>query len=180
MNCAKTLIILSLVSVGLASCRTTEANYRTAYQTTKSAQSVDDEDGLDENTRRLLAANRKDRQSQLIVGNDTIKVTTLFATLEQGPDSMTSMPQYAVVANAFSQVFNAKALCKRLKEAGFTGAYIFRTATPDYYVAAGGCDDIAGIPAISEALAKAGNPGSRAGFPAVVKVAGNSRIRKKN
>lgn len=171
MKLLKALIILAPAFVGLASCRTTEDNYRAAYEATKTSQKLAaDDDGLDENTRRLLAANRKDRQSMQIVGNDTISIVTLFAKLEQGPETMTAMPQYAVVANAFSQVFNARALCKRLQEAGFPDAYIFRTSTPDYYVAAGGSDNINDIPTIREALAKAGNPGSRAGFPAVVKV----------
>lgn len=171
MRFLRALVILAPVLACLASCRTTEANYRAAYEATKASQkAAADDDGLDENTRRLLAANRKERQSQQIVGNDTISIVTLFANLEQGPEGMSRMPKYAVVANAFSQVFNARALCTRLQEAGFAGAYIFRTSTPDYYVAAGGSDNIGEIPAIREALAKAGNPGSRAGFPAVIRV----------
>lgn len=165
------LIALVLVFAGLASCRTTEANYRAAYEATKSARAAADgaEDDLDENTRRLLAADQKHRQSKHVVGTDTLQVVTLFGKLEEG--AVDRLPQYAVVANAFSQVFNAKALCKRLQEAGFSGAFIMRTATPDYYVAAGGSDDIAAIPALRDSLAAAGNPGSRAGFPAIVRIA---------
>jgi len=173
MNGAKALLLTALLaSVGLASCRTTEANYRAAYEATKAsriAAAGADDDGLDENTRRLLAQDRKNRQSKQIVDGDTISIVTLFAKMEQGPTDY--VPRYSVVANAFSQVFNAKALCGRLQEAGFENAYIFRTSTPDYYVAAGGSDDIADIPAIRDALAKAGNPGSRPGFPAVVRCA---------
>lgn len=165
----KLLIILALVGVGMTSCRTTEANYRAAYEAAKTSQAAANsaDDGLDENTRRMLNMNRKEHQSVQIVGNDTLKISNVFAILEEGP--VEKLPQYSVVANAFSQLFNAKALLTRLQEAGFSQAYIFKTATPDYYVAAGGSDNIADIPAIRDALAKAGNPGSRAGFPAIVR-----------
>lgn len=164
------LIALSLLTLLAAtSCRTTEANYRAAYEATKASQAATlSDDGLDENTRRLLNLNNKQHQYIQIVGSDTLNITNVFATLEEGP--MTSAPEFAVVANAFSQIFNAKALLKRLQDAGFANAYIFKSATPDYYVAAGGSDNVADIPAIRDALAKAGNPGSRKGFPSIVRV----------
>lgn len=167
MKLLKAFVIAAVMLCGFASCKTTEANYRAAYEATKASQAAaDSDDGLDENTRRLLAKNTRNRRSVHIVGNDTIAVATLFANLEKN-QAVDRLPQYSVVSNAFSQVFNARALCKRLQEAGFENAYIFYTSTPDYYVAAGGSDDIADIPAIIKKLAQSGNPGSRAGFPAV-------------
>ncbi|MDE6228764.1 MAG: hypothetical protein K2M40_03110 [Muribaculaceae bacterium] len=169
MKQLKVLAIAAAALVGLASCKTTEANYRAAYEATKSAQAAADaDDGLDDNTRRLLAKNSNYRTATYVVGSDTLAVSVLFVKLDDG-QAVEQLPQFSVVANAFSQVFNARALCSRLKEAGFENAYIFHTATPDYYVAAGGSDDISDIPAIMQALAKAGNPGSRAGFPAIIR-----------
>ncbi len=165
----KILLFISVCGLMLSSCRTTEANYRAAYETTKSSQAAAvADDGLDENTRRMLNLNKKQHQYVQIVGQDTLNITNVFAVLEEGP--VETVPQFSVVANAFSQLFNARALMKRLQEAGFKNAYIFKTATPDYYVSAGGSDNVADIPAISNALAKSGNPGSRAGFPAIVRV----------
>lgn len=166
----KLLTIAALLGAVLTSCRTTEANYRAAYEATKASQTAvaTDDDGLDENTRRMLNLDRKQHQYVQITGTDTLKVTNVFATLEEGP--VENVPQFSVVANAFSQLFNARALMKRLQEAGFEGAYIFKNSTPDYFVAAGGSDNIADIPAIEKALNDAGNPGSRAGFPAIVRV----------
>lgn len=162
-------LVAITITVVMTSCRTTEANYRAAYEATKASQAaVSADDGLDENTRRLLNLNNRQQQYVQIVDTDTLNITNIFATIEEGP--MEVAPQFAVVANAFSQIFNAKALLKRLQDAGFKDAYIFKSSVPDYYVAAGGSDNVADIPAIVEALAKAGNPGSRAGFPAVVRV----------
>lgn len=176
MNILKVSVITVVAVVGFVSCKTTEANYRAAYEATRVSQAdADSDDGLDENTRRLLAKNTRNRQSVQIVDGDTIAIATLFIKLEEN-QAVDRLPQYSVVSNAFSQVFNARALCKRLQEAGFDHAYIFRTSTPDYYVAAAGSDNIAEVPAILKALAKAGNPGSRAGFPAVIR---NAQYRPK-
>lgn len=170
MKSLKAFAIIALALVGFASCKTSEANYRAAYEATRAAQAAvdSDDDGLDENTRRLLAKNSRQKHATHIVGNDTIQYVTIFGRLSDN-QSVGQLPQFSVVSNAFSQIFNAQALCKRLKEAGFDNAYIFYTSTPDYYVAAGGSDDISDIPAIMKALEKAGNPGSRKGFPAVIR-----------
>lgn len=165
----KLFIIIALAGAALSGCRTTEANYRAAYDATKAKQVVADaDDGLDENTRRLLNINKKQHQYIQIVGTDTLNITTVFANFQEGPVS--HLPEFSVVANAFSQRFNAQALLKRLRDIGFKDAYIFETATPDYYVAAGGSDNVNDIPKIRESLAKAGNPGSRPGFPAIIRV----------
>ncbi len=169
MRILKAFAITAAVIGGLASCKTTEANYRAAYEATKSARdAADTDDGLDDNTRRMLAKNSRNRLAKHVVGSDTLSVSTLFIKLDEG-QAVERLPQFSVVANAFSQVFNARALCSRLKEAGFENAYIFHTATPDYYVAAGGSDDISDIPEILRRLDAAGNPGSRAGFPAIIR-----------
>lgn len=167
-----TFIAIVLASLGIASCKTTEANYKAAYDIAKSTQQSEEEsdNGLNEETRRLLAGNRKTAKAQTIVGNDTIEVTTLFVKMEQG--SHDRVPQYSVVLNAFTQKFNAQAMMQRLIDAGFTDAYVFCTSTPDYYVAADGKDDIAEIPAILQQVEKAGNLGSRSGFPAVIRSGG--------
>lgn len=169
MNLLKTFVIAAVVLGGFTACKTTEANYRAAYEATKASQAAaNSDDGLDDNTRRLLAKNSRNRQSIQIVGNDTIAVTTLFVNLDKN-QAVDRLPQFSVVSNAFTQVFNARALCQRLQEAGFDHAYIFHTSAPDYYVAAAGSDDIADVPAILKKLELSGNPGSRAGFPAVIR-----------
>lgn len=150
-----------------AGCKTTEANYKAAYDAAIATRQTNPEDGLDDNTRRLLAMDRLHSRSKVITAGDTLDIIMLAVKMES--ESPKSVPQYSVVANAFSQIFNARALQKRLIEAGFVDAYIFKTSAPDYYVAAGGSNDISAIPQILKHLEDAGNPGSRAGFPAVIK-----------
>lgn len=162
--------IFAAAAVLAVGCKTTEANYKAAYDAAVASRTDNSDGELDENTRRLLALDRKNAHTKAVVNGDTIDVTVLFVTMEEGPTD--KVPQYSLTVNAFSQIFNAKALLGRLKEAGFANAYIFKSGTPDYYVAAGGSDDIADIPAMVRQLHGAGNPGSRPGFPAVVRSGG--------
>lgn len=161
-----------LASLALASCKTTEANYKAAYDIAKGAakNSADADDGLDDEIRRLLAANKKTAQTSEIVGNDTLAVTTLFVGMDKGEHKR--VPRYSVVLNAFTQKFNAEAMMNRLIDAGFTGAYVIHTSVPDYYVAAEGTNNIADVPAILRRVEQAGNLGQRAGFPAVIRSGG--------
>lgn len=157
--------------MALASCKTTEANYKAAYEAAKASRSTDASADIDDDTQRLLAAKKREAQSKEIVNGDTIAVTTLFIGMEPGY-GLARVPQYSLVLNAFTQKFNAQAMVKRLIEAGFTDAYVFHTSVPDYYVAAGGFDEIDGIPALLRRVEQAGNLGQRAGFPAVIRNGG--------
>lgn len=166
-------LLLSLLPLCvLIGCKTNEANYRAAYEAARTKANADAaaDDGLDENTRRMLARSRERATAVHIVGSDTLRVTTLFVKMTQG--DYDRVPKFSVVVNAFSQVFNAKALCSRLKENGFPGAYIFENSTPDYYVAAAGSNSIDSVPEILRRVEAAGNPGSRAGFPAIIRSGG--------
>lgn len=170
-------LIIPLIALAFiaAACKTTEANYRAAYQVAKAAQekkaaSAADDDGLDDNTRRMLARQKKSGTSTHIIGSDTLKITTLFVAMVEGPYDR--VPQYSVVLNAFSQIFNAKSMMKRLQDNGFADAYVFQTATPDYYVAAGGTNSIDSVPALLHGISNPASLGARAGFPAIIRSGG--------
>lgn len=172
----KRLLIPSVIALAFiaAGCKTTEANYRAAYQVAKAVQEKKaksaDDDGLDDNTRRMLARSKQSGTATHIVGQDTLKVTTLFVAMVEGPYDR--VPQYSVVLNAFSQLFNAKSMMKRLQDNGFEGAYVFQTATPDYYVAAAGTNSIDSVPAILHGISNPTSLGARAGFPAIIRSGG--------
>lgn len=171
MNRKSVIIALAAAALVATACKTTEENYRRAYETAMAGRTPARADSLDENTRRQLGMNRKNAYAKVITGSDTLKVHSLFVKMENDmPYDIT--PQYSVVVNAFTQPFNAQALLKRLREAGFEKSYIFRTGSDDYYVASDGSDDAANVPAMLKRLEAAGNPGARAGFPAIIRAAG--------
>ncbi len=161
------LIFVIAIAGLLTSCKTTEANYRAAYDVAKARQAEQQREGdYDEETRRLLERSRQRGESTHIVGTDTIKVTTVFVKMTYGEHDR--VPRYSVVLNKFSQIFNAKAMCNRLRENGFPDAYIFESATPDYYVAAFGSDEIEAIPQMLRQAENTKQLGAKDGYPKVI------------
>lgn len=160
------VFVIAILGI-LSSCKTTEANYRAAYDVAKARQAQQQsEDDYDEETMRLLERTRQRGESIHIVGTDTIKVSTVFVKMTDGVTD--KVPRYSVVLNRFSQVFNAKAMCKRLRENGFPQAYIFESATPEYYVASGGSNDMSEIAEMLKSARKTGHLGTKEGYPKVI------------
>lgn len=161
-------LIFVIAAVGLlSSCKTTEANYRAAYDVAKARQVEQQrDDEYDEDTMRLLERSRQRGESTHIVGADTIKVTTVFVKMTQGEHDR--VPRYSVVLNRFSQIFNAKAMCRRLRENGFPNAYIFESATPEYYVATDGSNEITEMPEMLKKAQKSERLGAKNGYPKVI------------
>lgn len=127
----KSFIATVLMLVFFASCKTSEGNYREAYEMAKNKQM----DGVDEDTYSLIK--KESMPQQTTIAGDTIRVIDAnVKPQEKG----TSLYKYNVVANGFRQVFNAKAMCTRLADAGY-GAYIVYDAEPLYYVVAAGTDN---------------------------------------
>ncbi len=127
----KSFMAAVLTLVLFASCKTSEGNYREAYEVAKNRQM----DGVDEDTYSLIK--KESMPQQTTIAGDTLRVIDAnVKPYEKG----VSLNRYNVVANGFRQVFNAKAMCVRLADAGY-GAYIVYDAEPLYYVVAAGTDN---------------------------------------
>lgn len=168
----KRLAIIAAALLALSSCKTSEANYRAAYQAAKSAREAkaQEDDGLDPETRALLARQQQRATSRQVIGGDTLVITTLFVKMTQGESDR--VPRYSVAVNSFSQKFNALAMMKRLRENGFPGAYVFETGTPDYYVATFGTDSLPALPALLIRSRGADTLGMRSEFPRIIQSGG--------
>lgn len=135
-RCSYILYILSAVAAVLAvsGCRTTEANYRAAYQKTMEARAEsDDLDATIYGTvRRQTATHTVETQSGPVeVLSAMVRVTT------DGGATPERLRRYCVVAAQFKQIFNARSMRERLADSGlFPGAFIVETAEPYYYVVA--------------------------------------------
>lgn len=168
----KRLLFFALICALFSGCKTTEANYRAAYEVAREARDAkaSEDDGLDPETRAMLARQKQRGVSRQIVGSDTLSVTTLFVKMTSGePDRV---PRYSVAVNSFSQKFNAQAMMQRLRENGYPGAYVFETGTPDYYVATAGSDSIEALPLLLEQSQRAADKGMRSGFPKIIQSGG--------
>lgn len=125
----KQLSILVILIALLASCKTSEANYRAAYEKTKAASEEAQEETIYNAHRRNLS------QQAVIAGGDTIPVVIerVSATVRDG-EPQPEIKAYNVVAGRFKQKFNALSLRDRLADAGYSEAMVVQTAEPYYYI----------------------------------------------
>ncbi|MDE5934614.1 MAG: hypothetical protein K2K33_10240 [Muribaculaceae bacterium] len=116
----------------LSGCKTTEANYKAAYET----------------AREKNASTIGTEVDSAIAGEDSPKEQTfgdvvlptigrrLYAVKADGADSV-NPKLYNVAVARFRQLFNARSLCARLREGGFEGAFLAMDKDRDYYVLTG-------------------------------------------
>lgn len=125
----KKIIVIAIVIVSLAACKTTEENYRAAYEKTIAAREEADHE-------TIYGAQRRDIQHQAVIsGTDTIPVV-IEQISPAGGDKKPApvILAYNVVAGRFKQQFNAFSLRDRLVEAGYKDAAVVKTAEPYYYI----------------------------------------------
>lgn len=124
-----TAIVLA-VCAAAHSCKTSEENYRAAYEKAVAGR---DSAGALENTiygrgRRLTGFDY-----MAVPGGDTIAVRRQFVKLTG--DSGDSLKRYCVVVGQFKQQFNAMSMRNRLASGNvMAGAFVVETSEPYYYV----------------------------------------------
>lgn len=132
-------IILTLIAFTLLTgCKTTEANYRAAYETAKERTNTG---GLDSTVYALIR--QEARPGMLKVGNDTMPLATQYVKSTSIDGVAKPLDRYNIVVAQFKQLFNAKSMVGRLKDAGYVDASIAETKEPLYYVIASSHGDAA-------------------------------------
>lgn len=127
-SCAAALLMAA------TGCKTTEANYRAAYEMAKEKSM--DKSPVDGTIYEQMR--REAIDSRLIVGGDSIPTVTAQVTVVPGYSTPDTVKPYSVVVNQFKQIFNAKSQVERLRAAGYPDALLVKTAEPLYYVVAAG------------------------------------------
>lgn len=131
------LSIAALMLVAMASCKSNEANYRKAYETTK--QAIKNKSQTDPEIIAKMEAEKRGREA--VVGGDSIRVKTEFLTLVDGQNGEHIAHDYGVCVGMFKQIFNARMQRDRLKKRG-NDAYIVKNNDGDHYVIMKGFDDV--------------------------------------
>ncbi|MCH5347299.1 MAG: hypothetical protein J1E63_09325 [Muribaculaceae bacterium] len=133
MKLTHLLTIITISLLALSACKTTEANYRAAYESAVAGrQGSSPLEGTIYNQFRQNATTRQFR-----VGNDTIGVR--FENIgfpSDGGATRDDMLHYNIVVGGFKQIFNAKAMRDRLNDTGDYNAFVVNTREPLYYVVA--------------------------------------------
>ena len=131
------IALAAAMLAGMASCRTTEKNYRDAYE--KALQKTEENsvvDGTIYDKMRREAINSRIVDS---ASGDTIPMITMSVSCVKGVSVPDSVGRYSVVVAQFKQVFNAKSMMRRLRQQGYATATVVQTAEPLYYVLAATC-----------------------------------------
>lgn len=115
----------------LAGCKTNENNYRQAYE----AAVAHNREGSAVDSTVYARIRNSARTSTLKVDTASYPMRTEYlGYTDEGGSSREHLKRYSVVAGQFKQVFNARAMRKRLMEGGYPGAFIVHTREPLYYV----------------------------------------------
>ena len=129
MNRLAVIILLCLCV--LTACKTTEANYRTAYEQAVGQQRQSS--GIDSTIYARIR--NQATASMLAVGADSLPLRTEYVSYTKGEGATADNTfAYNIVVGQFKQIFNARQMRKRLMENGWPATRILQTREPLYYV----------------------------------------------
>lgn len=122
----------------LTGCRTTEANYRAAYE---KAIETRDRNAVDSTVYGRFR--QEMRQTVVVSGNDTVPVSVRHVSVTEGGGGIREyIRPYNIVVGEFKQIFNARSLRERLVAGGYPRTFVVNTREPYYFVIIGGYDKI--------------------------------------
>ncbi|MDE7467485.1 MAG: SPOR domain-containing protein [Muribaculaceae bacterium] len=127
----KNLVIIMLLALTVAACKTSEANYRAAYDRAATAR-----DGRSPLDGTIYEAQRRNTPQATVTlnGDTTIERTIRVKVTENGGGIRENLKPFSVAVAGFKQLFNAQSLRDRMADAGYPAAFVVETAEPYYYV----------------------------------------------
>lgn len=129
-NIAYLIISLMMLAVSATSCKTTEENYKAAYDIAARKQVG----GVSRDVSAFIEREKRLGERKLIMG-DSVRVLTQRVKMVEGDD--TSIHNYCVVVGDFKQVFNASSFSKRINDVEkdtITPSYVVVNPEKRYYV----------------------------------------------
>lgn len=129
------IALVVLAPVVLGGCRTTEANYRAAYE--RATAYRDSSESLDSTIYGRYRREMNVRPVALPGGGSIDVYTQHVRVTDEGGGIPENLHRYSVVVGRFKQKFNAVSMRNRLADGGFPGAFVVQTAEPYYFVLIG-------------------------------------------
>lgn len=126
------LLAFIAVCAAMSACRTSEANYRAAYERAMAGR--DSAMALDSTIYGRYRRDFTTSQVRLADGRTaevTVQRVKLTEDIGVPPEYL---KRYNVVVGRFKQIFNARSMRERLVDAGYPRAMVVETAEPYYYV----------------------------------------------
>ncbi len=127
------ITLLATVACLLASCRTSEENYKQSYE--KAVERT--RENMGQATYDLEQAERM--RANQVVNGDTVRLVTTFCTIVDGDQA--DMKPYGIVVGEFDQVINARSYRDRLhSKEGFESYIAYTSHNKKYNVVVQGFD----------------------------------------
>lgn len=123
-------IALLLAITTFVGCKTTEANYKQAYERALAKQNEGYSDELLDNMRREEAIPRT------VYRGDSIPLKAMYFNTLKENDSTPAAKRFNVVTGMFAQKFNALSAVNRLRESGYPDALVLLTGDKKYFISA--------------------------------------------
>lgn len=130
------MIAVVILAVSATSCKTTEENYKAAYDIAARKQVG----GVSRDVSAFIEREKRLGERKLIMG-DSVRVLTQRVKMVEGDD--TSIHNYCVVVGDFKQVFNASSFSKRINDVEkdtIKPSYVVVNPEKRYYVIYKGFD----------------------------------------
>lgn len=150
MRIRNLLVVCLAAAAALTGCKTSEKNYREAYERTiaRDNERADFDDTVYGRYRRDVKTT-----PTVTASGDTLDVRSTYVTVTpDGGGIPENLKRYCVVAAEFKQLFNARSVRQRFVDGGVPGAFIVQTREPFYYVVAGSYSDFAEAEALLQKL----------------------------
>ena len=139
-----------LAGIALTGCKTSEENYRKAYEraTAKNDRNVTEF----ENT---IYNRYRGQVRDVAVDLDGRTVNTKVIRVKVTPDGggiREWLKKYSVVVGEFKQLFNARSMQTRFVDAGYPRAFLVENGEPYYYIVIDSSNDLAAMEVLADSL----------------------------
>lgn len=119
--------IAAFAAIAFPSCKTTEENYRNAYEVAKAKQT----EGLTAD--EIAGLQREEAMPRTVYNGDSIPLKGMYVKhIEGGVDNKAL--RYNVIVASFRQQFNARSLMTRLRDNGYPDAVLLADKDGRYYI----------------------------------------------
>ncbi|MEF9924072.1 MAG: SPOR domain-containing protein [Muribaculaceae bacterium] len=123
--------IALIIAIGAISCKTTEKNYRQAYEKAV----MKEKEGVDSTTYNKIK--EEEKGAMVAINGEDVRIKSEYLQIADGEQS--DMKNYGVVVGQFKQVFNARSFRDRLKSKKYP-SYVVINRDGIYYVVIKGFD----------------------------------------
>ncbi len=130
-------ILLAVAAVTLHCCKTSEENYKKAYQAAVEKQN----EGYTEE--EILNMAREEAIPRAVFNGDSIPMKGVYVNTVKLDPPVAAASRYNVIVATFKQKFNAMSVLDRLRDSGYDDGRLLIDRDQTYYVAASTTDTLA-------------------------------------